>query len=78
MGHGFTGFRAKEDNLRVTSRLAEHLAVLDLDFRGHGESGADSTLGGVTRVTVFEEPKGVKGGGSQLLIPRAEIGRAHV
>lgn len=45
VGHGFTGFRAKDDNVRVVDHLRGRLAVVSLDFRGHGTSGGDSTLG---------------------------------
>jgi len=45
VGHGFTGFRAKADNLRIAERLNQHLAVVDLDYRGHGSSGGTSSLG---------------------------------
>ena len=45
VGHGFTGFRTKDDNARVMSALNGRLAVVAIDYRGHGESGGTSTLG---------------------------------
>ena len=45
VGHGFTGSRAKEDNLRVCATLRQRLPLVTLDYRGHGESGGVSSLG---------------------------------
>lgn len=45
VGHGFTGFRHKEDNRRVYAQLARRLPLVTLDFRGHGASAGMSTLG---------------------------------
>lgn len=45
VGHGFTGCRAKDDNIRVSAALRQRLPLVTLDYRGHGESGGVSSLG---------------------------------
>ena len=45
VGHGFTGCRAKDDNIRVSAALSQRLPLITLDYRGHGESGGVSSLG---------------------------------
>ena len=45
VGQGFTGFRTKDDNARVMATLNRRLAVVGIDYRGHGESGGTSSLG---------------------------------
>jgi uncharacterized protein len=43
--HGFAANRRKPAYARLADGLAEHVAVLALDLRGHGGSGGRSTLG---------------------------------
>jgi len=45
IGHGFTGARSKEDNLKISDWIEDRLPQITLDFRGHGESGGTSSLG---------------------------------
>jgi pimeloyl-ACP methyl ester carboxylesterase len=47
VGHGFTGSSRNPDVVRICTRLAERgMALLALDFRGHGRSAGNSTAGG--------------------------------
>ncbi|WP_344931574.1 hypothetical protein [Saccharopolyspora gregorii] len=45
VGHGFTNHVRKPAVRAVLRRLAEHGAVLAVDFRGHGRSGGASSVG---------------------------------
>jgi uncharacterized protein len=45
LAHGFMANRHKPSYARLAERIADHLPVLSLDLRGHGESGGRSTLG---------------------------------
>jgi len=45
VGHGFTNHVRKPHVLRMLHRLARHVAVVALDFRGHGRSAGRCTLG---------------------------------
>lgn len=45
MAHGFSGSAARPEVWRVAAGLAEHVPVLLVDLRGHGQSGGTSTVG---------------------------------
>jgi pimeloyl-ACP methyl ester carboxylesterase len=44
--HGFLGWHRKGRLVRFQERLARRFALYAFDFRGHGESGGESTFGG--------------------------------
>jgi pimeloyl-ACP methyl ester carboxylesterase len=43
--HGFLGTWRREQNVALARALADHHAVYLFDFRGHGASGGESTVG---------------------------------
>src|SRR5688572_29363328 len=43
--HGFMGWHRKHRVVRFVERLAAEFTVYAFDFRGHGQSGGESTLG---------------------------------
>jgi pimeloyl-ACP methyl ester carboxylesterase len=45
MAHGFTLRWSQNASWQVTRRLSRHGGVVAFDFRGHGRSGGESTLG---------------------------------
>lgn len=49
LAHGFAAHRRKPAYAFLADRLREHVHVLSLDLRGHGESGGACTLGGDER-----------------------------
>ncbi|MBG0832366.1 alpha/beta hydrolase [Planomonospora sp. ID67723] len=45
LAHGFTGSLRERPTRRITHVLSEFGGVVSLDFRGHGRSGGESTVG---------------------------------
>src|ERR1700728_2675173 len=45
VAHGFTLCWCQQASWQIAQRLSRHGGVVAFDFRGHGRSGGDSTLG---------------------------------